>query len=152
MVIYLGYINQEELATRIENFISPDVNTCHLHNQLISAIHGNAAREAPEPGVASWVSANDKPSIVAKTVAGDIADQRLKREIMALPARDRQRIKSVQDEPFDEFKEMMNSYHNARTIKLPDYTPNSTGAFSKTSKYLYLLSLKARCCDLTGFS
>ena len=67
----------------------------HLHNQLLIGIFFNAGRDPPEPGVASWVSANDKPVVSSKPTAGDAAELRLKNEIMQLPARDRRRIKDV---------------------------------------------------------
>lgn len=67
----------------------------HLHNQLIAAIYGNVVRDLPDPGVAPWVSANDKPTVLSKPVSGDAAEQRLKTEVMQLPARDRRRLKEV---------------------------------------------------------
>lgn len=69
----------------------------HLHNQLVSAIFGNVTREMPDHGVASWVSANDKPTAGAgsKPVSGDAAEQRLKTEVMQLPSRDRRRLKDL---------------------------------------------------------
>ena len=72
-------------------------NTEHLHNQLIAAIYGNVTRDLPEPGVAPWVSANDKPTVLSKPVSGDAAEQRLKMEVMQLPARDRRRLKEIPD-------------------------------------------------------
>ncbi|KAL8759812.1 MAG: hypothetical protein Q9184_003512 [Pyrenodesmia sp. 2 TL-2023] len=92
-----GYLNQNELSLRIDHFLCADPNTEHLHNQLIAAIYGNVLREIPDQGVAPWVSANDKPAPLSKPLAGDEAEQRLKREIMQLPARDRRRIKEVPD-------------------------------------------------------
>ena len=51
----------------------------------------------PDQGVASWVSANDKPTAGAgsKPVSGDAAEQRLKTEVMQLPSRDRRRLKDL---------------------------------------------------------
>jgi transcriptional coactivator HFI1/ADA1 len=51
----------------------------------------------PDHGVASWVSANDKPTTGAgsKPVSGDAAEQRLKTEVMQLPSRDRRRLKDL---------------------------------------------------------
>ena len=71
----------------------------HLHNSLITAVYANAHREPPEPGVAPWVAANDKPvsgtggSGVGK--GGDKVEERLRKEIMALPGKDRRRLKEV---------------------------------------------------------
>jgi transcriptional coactivator HFI1/ADA1 len=87
-----------ELSAKIDHFlISHNGETEHLHNQLIAAIYGNVTREMPDQGVASWVSANDKPTTGAgsKPVSGDAAEQRLKIEVMQLPARDRRRIKDI---------------------------------------------------------
>jgi transcriptional coactivator HFI1/ADA1 len=71
--------------------------TEHLHNQLVAAIYGNVTREMPDQNVASWVSANDKPTTGAgsKPVSGDAAEQRLKTEVMQLPSRDRRRLKDI---------------------------------------------------------
>jgi len=51
----------------------------------------------PDHGVASWGSANDKPTTGAgsKPVSGDAAEQRLKTEVMQLPSRDRRRLKDL---------------------------------------------------------
>lgn len=51
----------------------------------------------PDHGVASWVSANEKPTvgIGSKPVTGNAAEQRLKTEVMQLPSRDRRRLKDL---------------------------------------------------------
>ena len=90
-----GQLNQAELSARIGHFFGSDVNKEHLHNQLISAVYGNVTRDLPDHVVASWVSANDKPTIASKPVTGDAAEQRLKMEVMQLPARDRRRLKEI---------------------------------------------------------
>ena len=93
----IGRLNQNELAFRIDHYVTTDPNIQHLHNQLMAGIYGNASRDPPEPGVAPWVSANDKPTVLSKPVSGDAAEQRLKIEVMKLPARDRRRIKEAAD-------------------------------------------------------
>lgn len=90
-----GLLNQSEFSSRVDHIILADAKTEHLHNKFVCAIIGNLTRDLPDHGVASWVSANDKPSVVSKPVSGDVAEQRLKTEIMQLPARDRKRIKSI---------------------------------------------------------
>lgn len=77
--------------------MTPTGDLEHLHNQLVAAIYGNVTREMPDHGVASWVSANDKPTTGAgsKPVSGDAAEQRLKTEVMQLPSRDRRRLKDL---------------------------------------------------------
>lgn len=77
--------------------MTAEPNTEHLHNQLIAGIYCNVSRDPPEPGVAPWVSANDKPTVLPKPVSGDAAEQRLKTEVMQLPARERRRVKGVPD-------------------------------------------------------
>ena len=102
-----GQLNQVELAARINGFlITPAGEIEHLHNQLISAIYGNVTREMPDQGVASWVSANDKPTTGAgsKPVSGDAAEQRLKTEVMQLPSRDRRRIKDLSQNDVGNFR------------------------------------------------
>ncbi len=100
-------MNQAELSSRLDSFlITPTGEIEHLHNQLVSAIYGNVTREMPDHGVASWVSANDKPTTGAgsKPVSGDAAEQRLKTEVMALPSRDRRRIKDLSLNEVSHFK------------------------------------------------
>lgn len=92
-----GQLNQNELALRIDHYVTADPSTAHLHNQLLAGIYGNVVRDPPEQGVAPWVSANDKPMVLSKPVSGDAAEQRLKTEVMQLPARDRRRLKEVPD-------------------------------------------------------
>ena len=93
----IGHLNQNELSFQIDHYVTADPTIEHLHNQLIAGIFANVGRDLPEPGVAPWVSANDKPTVLAKPVSGDAAEQRLKTEIMRLPARDRRRLKEVPD-------------------------------------------------------
>lgn len=90
-----GHLNQSEFASRVDPIICADPKTEHLHNNFICAIIGNLTRDLPDHGVASWVSANDKPTVVSKPVSGDAAEQRLKVEVMQLPPRDRRRIKAI---------------------------------------------------------
>lgn len=91
----IGGLNQEEFSFEINYFVTADPSVEHLHNQLLAGIYGNVCRDAPEPGVAPWVSANDKPTIVSKPVSGDAAEQRLKTEVMQLPGKDRRRLKHI---------------------------------------------------------
>ena len=91
-----GLLNQAEFARRIEPLISIDPARERLHNQLINGVYANAYRDPPEQPVASWVSANEKPTGPLKLAASDAAEQRLKTEVMLLPARDRHRIKNAQ--------------------------------------------------------
>jgi transcriptional coactivator HFI1/ADA1 len=95
---FIGKLDQTELSQEIDHFlITPTGEIEHAHNQLISAIYANVTREMPDHGVASWVSANDKPIVGtgSKPVSGDAAEQRLKTEVMQLPSRDRRRIKDL---------------------------------------------------------
>ncbi|KAF6228407.1 hypothetical protein HO133_008137 [Letharia lupina] len=134
----LGHLNQNELSFQIDHYVTADPNTEHLHNQLIAGIFANVGRDLPEPGVAPWVSANDKPTVLAKPVSGDAAEQRLKMEIMRLPARDRRRLKEVPDgETYDNVSHSvvtsMNDYHAAKMIRLPDSVSASAGGLNKTN-------------------
>ncbi|KAB8346021.1 hypothetical protein FH972_023073 [Carpinus fangiana] len=94
----LGALSQDELARQIDPFISSNEQTTNCHNQLICALQSNVLRDPPETSVATWVSANDKPTSVSKPASGDAAEHRLRTEVMQLPPRTRHRLKNVQDE------------------------------------------------------
>lgn len=104
-----------------------------MHNQFICAIHANALRDPPEPGVAAFVSANDKPTAAAKPVSGDASEQRLKVEIMHLPARERHRLKKIEEDPVDAFQQMMLEVHTSRQIRPPDLVSTSAGGYNTTT-------------------
>ncbi|MCJ1424836.1 transcriptional coactivator hfi1/ADA1 [Sticta canariensis] len=134
----LGHLNQNELSLRIDHYVTVDPSTVHLHNQLIAAIYGNVIRDLPDQGVAPWVSANDKPVVLSKPVSGDAAEQRLKTEVMQLPARERRRLKEVPDvEVTDTMSHAvatsMTDYHLAKQIKMPDNVPASAGGLNKSN-------------------
>ncbi|KAG8532562.1 uncharacterized protein KY384_002439 [Bacidia gigantensis] len=137
----LGKLNQSELSLRIDYYICASPETEHLHNSLITALYANAYREPPEPGVAPWVAANDKPSVVGGGAAGkgnDKVEERLRREVMALPGRDRKRLKAVgerdtHDPNTSATAIAMHEYRVARSIKLQDSVPASAGGLNKTN-------------------
>lgn len=136
-----GGRNQAEITREFEPILQNDPVKEHAHNQLICAIAYNAGRDPPEAGIASWVSANDKPTSVSKPVSGDAAEQRLKTEVMQLPARDRHRVKSIQDEAVEPLMQGYKDIHGAKTVKPPDVVPASAGGFNKTStSWILLLS------------
>ncbi|KAF2730871.1 hypothetical protein EJ04DRAFT_472907 [Polyplosphaeria fusca] len=133
----LGNLNQEELAQKLSAILTTPALD-HAHNQLVAGIFGNATRDAPEPGVASWVSASDKVgggAGGAKVGGGDEQEKRLKSEVMQISRRERKRLKTVRDMDigYDSFTEMMREYHDARRIKIPDTGPASAGGFQKTN-------------------
>lgn len=130
----LGHLNQSEFASRVDPIICADPKTEHLHNNFICAIIGNLTRDLPDHGVASWVSANDKPTVVSKPVSGDAAEQRLKVEVMQLPPRDRRRIKAIPEpDPSEWVRDELEEYHQAKQIKLPSQVPASAGGLNKTN-------------------
>ncbi|KAB8263752.1 transcriptional regulator of RNA polII, SAGA, subunit-domain-containing protein [Aspergillus pseudonomiae] len=130
----LGQLNQNELSSRVDHIICADQKTEHLHNNFICAIIGNLTRDLPDHGVASWVSANDKPSVVSKPTSGDAAEQRLKTEVMQLPPRDRRRIKAIPEhDPVETTPNELEEYHLAKQIKLPSQVPASAGGLNKTN-------------------
>jgi transcriptional coactivator HFI1/ADA1 len=95
----------------------------------------------PDQVVASWVSANDKPTNISKPVSGDAAEQRLKTEVKQLPARDRRRIKDLareagaHEDPGDFYAGLLVEEKKAKDIRLPDVIPTSAGGLNKTSKH-----------------
>ncbi|KAL4960944.1 transcriptional regulator of RNA polII, SAGA, subunit-domain-containing protein [Aspergillus stella-maris] len=130
----LGQLNQSELAARIDSIICADQKIEHLHNNFVCAIIGNLTRDLPDHGVARWVSANDKPSVVSKPTSGDAAEQRLKTEVMQLPPRDRRRIKAIPERDAQEsVRNELEGYHLAKQIKLPSQVPASAGGLNMTN-------------------
>ena len=92
-------------------------------------------RDAPSEPVASWVLATDtstqasglKPPTTSS--AGDKVDERNKREVMALSARDRRRIKSVKDSEKDPIATDFTLYRES----MEAVPPSAAGAANKTA-------------------
>ncbi|QUC20618.1 uncharacterized protein UV8b_04859 [Ustilaginoidea virens] len=100
----IGRLSQAEYSERIDPILADGTGEKdHLHNQLVAALLGNVTREMPDPGLAPWVSANDKPTASAgsKPVTGDATERKLKGEVMQLPPRDRRRIKDLIHNDYD---------------------------------------------------
>ncbi|KAI5858786.1 transcriptional regulator of RNA polII, SAGA, subunit-domain-containing protein [Tricharina praecox] len=141
-----GRLSDQELLEDIGPFIKgPKIR---LHNSLLMALISNITRDAPQVDVATWVSASDKPSSVTKLPAGDINERRLKKEIMAISARERKRIKEV-PEKNENIEDMLGNalmeYHTAKQVKPPDPPPRSA-TINKTNweseiKQRYMLPL-----------
>ncbi|PGH36591.1 transcriptional coactivator HFI1/ADA1 [[Emmonsia] crescens] len=129
----LGHLNQNEFASRVDHFLCSDPKIEHLHNNFVCAIIGNLTRDLPDHGVASWVSANDKPTVVSKPVSGDAAEQRLKTEIKQLPPKDRRRLKALPEPDPHSVLNPLEDYHQAKQIRLPDQVPASAGGLNKTN-------------------
>ena len=129
----------------------------HLHNNLICAIAFNCAREPPEGGVASWVSANDKPqtSLGSKpALSGDAAELRLKAEVKQLPPRDRRRLKAagIAVDGADGMdgalglKMQLETYHSAMQMRGPDAAEANKGGLTKTSECSFLVIRSTVTC------
>lgn len=152
----LGNLNQAELSQVTDRLLSyaPSVSysgalvsTVHLHNKIFGAIHSNIYRDPPPEPVASWVLATDAPASASanKSVSqggGDKAEERLKREVMALSARDRRRIKSAKDSlpavPQSGPLRENATYATALTVpvtssQIPDAIPTTATSLSKTN-------------------
>ncbi|PGH11211.1 hypothetical protein AJ80_07216 [Polytolypa hystricis UAMH7299] len=135
----LGHLNQNEYAGRVDYFLTADPKLEHLHNNFICAIIGNLTRDLPDHGVASWVSANDKPTVVSKPLSGDAAEQRLKTEVMQLPPRDRRRLKAIPEPDPSTINNPLEEYHQAKQIRVPEQIPASAGGLNKTNWELEVL-------------
>jgi transcriptional coactivator HFI1/ADA1 len=135
-----GRLNQEELSLRIDPFIYANATTTHLHNQFMAGIYSNSMREPPDTEIAPFVSSHDKPlaSTAGKPISGDAAEQQLKSEIMALPARERHRLKQLAEQgqlgsDNDAFLRIIRSIKEREVVKPPDVVPASAGGFNKTN-------------------
>ncbi|EEQ31828.1 hypothetical protein McanMca71_007696 [Microsporum canis] len=129
----LGHLNQNEFTARATPLLAVDPRREHLHNNFVCALLGNLTRDLPDHGVASWVSANDKPTVVSKPTSGDAAEQRLKTEVMQLPPRDRRRLKAIPEPDPGALPNPLEEYQLAKQIRLPDQVPASAGGLNKTN-------------------
>ena len=148
----LGNLNQAELTWVLQPLLSPapsvitsasstisPVSTLNLHNTLLAAIYANTLRDPPPSEVAPWVVATDKPTSTAKnassTGTNDKTEERLRKEVMGIHARDRKRIKGMKEGGkgvSDGFSEMQ-EYRNELAVKPPDITPQSAGGITRTN-------------------
>lgn len=94
-----GELHQREFGDLTDEIIYASDNILHSHNKFICAIAFNSTRDSPEPGIAAWVTAAaDKSAATGSgkaTVTSDAGEQRLKKEVMAIHARDRRRLKNM---------------------------------------------------------
>lgn len=126
-----------------DSFLLGSPQTEHAHNSLICAILYNVSREKPDHlGPAIWVTAATDKSPTAgpskPNVASDAGEQRLKVEVMALPARDRRRLKGIggggdRAEDDSSLKRKYEDYYQAGKIRVPENIPPSAGGFNKTN-------------------
>lgn len=134
-----------ELSTRefgelTDSFLLANRETENAHNRLVSAILFNITADPPEGGPAAWVSAaSDKTTSASAAKPANISDvgeQRLKTEVMAIPARDRRRIKGLAGEKTDEESINNNTYeehYQAGKIRAPENLPATGGGLAKTN-------------------
>lgn len=114
---------------------SSPLSTIHLHNTLIACLFANIQRDPPGSEVAPWVVATDKPTAASKTGgavgANDKAEERLKREVMAIHARDRRRIKALKGDAQARMEgglQDMLDYQHELEVKQPEVNPQGAGA------------------------
>lgn len=147
----LGNLNQEELTFKLSKILTTPTLE-HAHNALVTAIYANIWRDAPEAGIASWVSSSDKPMGGTTKGTGDESEKRLKYEVMQLNRRERKRLKTIQHgdgagaasagEPQGlagvSALGPVQEYVDGRRVKQLDTGPSTQGGgFGKTSKLTY---------------
>lgn len=136
----LGNLNQEELSHTLSRILTTPALE-HAHNALVTAIYANTWRDAPEAGIASWVSSSDKPTTSVKGTH-DESEKRLKYEVMQLSRRERKRLKTIPNVDGEVgMGGVVQEYVDARRVKEPDLGPvggNQGGGFGKTSTYILL--------------
>nr|OQO18337.1 hypothetical protein B0A51_13732 [Rachicladosporium sp. CCFEE 5018]OQO18507.1 hypothetical protein B0A51_14250 [Rachicladosporium sp. CCFEE 5018] len=122
------------------NFAAPPVSLLSLHNTLITCLYANVQRDAPPTEVAPWVVATDKPAAGTKTAGAtgtnDATEERLKREVMSLHARDRRRVKALKGEgkvgQDAALKEVL-EYRRELEVAQPEIAPPTGGGLAKTN-------------------
>jgi len=137
----IGELCATEFGDLCDHFLLATPATEHAHNSLICAILYNSGRDIPDPGPAAWVSAaSDKAAgaTTSKAVAtSDAAEQRLKTEVMALPARDRRRLKGAASDKTEEEaaarRNVYEEYYHASRIKAPEAAPGAAAGLTKTN-------------------
>lgn len=144
-------MNASEFGDLCDHFLLISAATEHAHNTLVCAIVANIGRDAPEPGPAVWVSAaSDKSGGAASSkpaVTSDASEQRIKQEVMAMPPRDRRRIKAVltelksagatnaaalEEDSAASMRTGIEQYYNELRIKAPQ-PPAASGTGIKTN-------------------
>lgn len=126
------------VITSTNSAVSP-VSTLHLHNTLLASLYANCLRDPPPSDVAPWVVATDKPTTASKNAgasgANDKAEERLKKEVMAIHARDRRRIKTLKEtgKPVNDGLFEMRNYREELAVKPPDIAPQSAGGLTRTN-------------------
>lgn len=90
----LGNLNQAELTRALARILTTPALE-HAHNALLAAVYANIWRDAPDAGIATWVSSSDKPTTSTVKGAADEAEKRLKHEVMQLSRRERNRLKMM---------------------------------------------------------
>ena len=156
----LGNLNQEELSARLDRIFARAAAASgeagglsragleRAHNALIMGVYANVWRDAPEAGIASWVSSSDKLSGSVPKGTGDESEKRLKHEVMHISRRERKRLKTMHQNvgaggafdfaPVEPVGGIMMEYHEARRVKLPDAGPAAqAGGYGKTSTYIW---------------
>ncbi|RMD44032.1 hypothetical protein DV735_g1070, partial [Chaetothyriales sp. CBS 134920] len=133
-----GQLSAVEFGDLCDHFLLSTPATEHAHNSLICAIIHNAGRDSPEPGLAAFISlASDKltgtMSSKHAVPSRDGAEQRLKAEIMALPARERRRLKAITTDAnaAEEAAHLRATYeisHQAARIQTPATTTATSGS------------------------
>lgn len=131
-------LSANEFGELTDNFVLATPATEHAHNSLICAILFNTTADAPEGGPAAWVSAASDKTTSASTAkpanTSDVGEQRLKAEVMSIPARDRRRLKAIA--PSDEDlppTSPYETYYQSSKIRAPDSTPATGGGLAKTN-------------------
>jgi hypothetical protein len=147
-----GELNQREFGDLCDVFIYATPQTEHAHNSLVLAILFNSSRDAPEPGVANWVSATTDKTAAATTtkatVTSDASEQRLKAEVMSLPARDRRRLKAIATDKAEEEaaarRNPYEEYFQAGRIKAPEVSVPAGGAAAGLTKTNWDMEIRKR--------
>jgi len=136
----LGNLNQAELTRTLARILTTPALE-HAHNALLAAIYANIWRDAPDAGIAAWVSSSDKPTTGTAKGAADDAEKRLKHEVMQLSRRERNRLRTMPaaDSGADGLGVTgpVQDYVEARRAKQLDVGSSSIqgGGFGKTSMF-----------------
>ncbi|TGZ85307.1 hypothetical protein EX30DRAFT_353322 [Ascodesmis nigricans] len=130
-----GQHSEAEFLAQISGFIVGEKR--RLHNAVIASMVANMMRDPPGTDVAAWVSAGESKR-EGKGPQGDLEERRIKKEVMAISARERRRIKEVHEKTQgieDMLGSMLAEYHLAKQVQLPDMPPPRSATLNNKTNW-----------------
>lgn len=137
----IGKLNRWEFDETLQGILSG--NVFKMHNQFVLSLLANALRDPPPPNNLEWSRRRKDHSRGSR---GDVMAKRLKAEVMALPVRERRRLKAILREPTRKVATVPSVMLESRISKLPRIPIVKDNVMSKLFSLLLLIRLFTSCC------